>query len=39
LILLRTDRNSGHGQGSSLATRIEEQADELSFLFDQLGMR
>jgi prolyl oligopeptidase len=39
LILLRTDRKSGHGQGSSLATRIEEQADELSFLFDQLGMR
>jgi prolyl oligopeptidase len=37
-ILLRTDRKSGHGQGSSLATRIEEQADELSFLFDQLGM-
>jgi len=39
LVLLRTDRNSGHGQGSSLATRIEEQADQLSFLFDQLGMR
>jgi len=38
LILLRTDRNSGHGQGSSLATRIDEQADELPFLFDQLGM-
>ena len=38
-IILRTDRNSGHGQGSSLMTRIEEQTDELSFLFDQLGMR
>lgn len=38
-ILLRTDRKSGHGQGSSLATRIEEQTDLLSFLFGQLGMR
>ncbi len=38
-VLLRTNRNAGHGQGSSLATRIEEQTDELSFLFDQLGMR
>lgn len=38
-ILLRTDRNSGHGQGSSLTTRIEEQADQLSFLFDQLDMK
>lgn len=38
-ILLRTDRKSGHGQGSSLATRIEEQTDQLTFLFDQLGMR
>ena len=37
-ILLRTDRKSGHGQGSSLATRIEEQSDQLVFLFDQLGM-
>ena len=37
-ILLRTDRKSGHGHGSSLATRIEEQADQLAFLFDQLGM-
>jgi len=38
-ILLRTDRQSGHGQGSSLATRIEMQTDILSFLLDQLGMR
>jgi prolyl oligopeptidase len=37
-ILLRTDRKSGHGHGSSLATQIEEQTDQLSFLFDQLGM-
>ena len=37
-ILLRTSMNSGHGIGSSLSERISEQADELSFLFDQLGM-
>lgn len=37
-ILLRTSMNSGHGIGSSLSERIAEQADELSFLFDQLGM-
>jgi prolyl oligopeptidase len=37
-ILLRTDRKAGHGIGSSLAQKIAEQADELVFLFDQLGM-
>ena len=37
-VLLRTSMNSGHGIGSSLSERIAEQADELSFLFDQLGM-
>lgn len=37
-ILLRTSANSGHGIGSSLNERIAETADELSFLFDQLGM-
>ena len=37
-ILLRTSMNSGHGIGSSLSERIAEQTDELSFLFDQLGM-
>jgi prolyl oligopeptidase len=38
-ILLRTDKKAGHGIGSSLDQRIAEQADELSFLFDQLGMQ
>ena len=38
-ILLRTSMNSGHGIGSSLNERIAEQTDELSFLFDQLGMQ
>jgi prolyl oligopeptidase len=37
-ILLRTNKNSGHGIGSSLSERIAEQTDQLSFLFDQLGM-
>lgn len=38
-ILLRTDKTSGHGIGSSLDKRIAERTDELIFLFDQLGMR
>src|SRR6476469_9010567 len=38
-ILLRTNRTSGHGIGSSLDERIAEQTDELSFLYNQLGMR
>ena len=37
-ILLRTSANSGHGIGSSLNERIAQTADELAFLFDQLGM-
>jgi prolyl oligopeptidase len=37
-ILLRTSANSGHGIGTSLTERIAQQTDELSFLFDQLGM-
>lgn len=37
-ILLRTSKSSGHGIGSSLSERIDQQADILTFLFDQLGM-
>jgi len=37
-ILLRTNKTSGHGIGSSLDERIAEQTDQLAFLFDQLGM-
>ena len=37
-ILLRTNRNAGHGIGSSLDDRVAEQTDQLMFLFDQLGM-
>ncbi|HEX3817684.1 MAG TPA: prolyl oligopeptidase family serine peptidase, partial [Chthoniobacterales bacterium] len=37
-ILLRTSASSGHGHGTALKERIQQQADILSFLFDQLGM-
>ncbi|HTS21289.1 MAG TPA: prolyl oligopeptidase family serine peptidase [Casimicrobiaceae bacterium] len=37
-ILLRTEAAAGHGIGTALATRIEEEADVYSFLVDQLGM-
>jgi prolyl oligopeptidase len=37
-ILLRTSSGSGHGIGTALDEAIEENADILSFLFDQLGM-
>lgn len=38
-LLLRVDADAGHGQGTSLASALDLQADELAFLFDQLGMR
>ncbi|HLV89153.1 MAG TPA: prolyl oligopeptidase family serine peptidase [Candidatus Sulfotelmatobacter sp.] len=38
-ILLRTSSTAGHGFGTALDERIEEEADVYSFLFDQLGMR
>jgi prolyl oligopeptidase len=38
-VLLRVAADAGHGIGTSLASEIDEQADELAFLFDQLGMR
>ncbi|MGD0866036.1 MAG: prolyl oligopeptidase family serine peptidase [Rhizomicrobium sp.] len=38
-ILLRTSKSSGHGIGSSLSERIDQQTDILTFLFDQLGMK
>jgi prolyl oligopeptidase len=37
-VLLRTNKTSGHGIGSSLDERIAEQTDQLTFLFDQLGV-
>jgi prolyl oligopeptidase len=38
LVLLRISTTSGHGIGSALSERIDQQADQLAFLFDQLGM-
>jgi prolyl oligopeptidase len=37
-ILFRSSAGAGHGIGSPLKERIAEQADILSFLFDQLGI-
>jgi prolyl oligopeptidase len=37
-ILLRTESAAGHGIGTALLTRIEEQTDVYAFLVDQLGM-
>ena len=37
-ILLRTSASAGHGIGTALDEGIEEEADVLSFLFDQLGI-
>jgi prolyl oligopeptidase len=38
-ILLRTSSNSGHGIGAALNERVEQDADQFSFLFDQLAMK
>jgi prolyl oligopeptidase len=38
-ILLRTSSAAGHGFGTALDEQIEEEADEFSFLFDQLGIK
>jgi prolyl oligopeptidase len=38
-ILLRTTSGAGHGFGTALDEQIEQTADILSFLFDQLGVR
>ena len=37
-VLLRMSMDTGHGQGTPLKTRVEEQADEYAFLMAQLGM-
>jgi len=38
-ILLRTEAAAGHGIGTALSTRIEEETDVYSFLVDQLRMK
>jgi prolyl oligopeptidase len=37
-ILLRTTANAGHGIGTALGEKIEQYADVMSFLFDQMGI-
>src|SRR6185295_2544575 len=37
-VLLRTSATSGHGPGTRLDDRIEQEVDVLAFLFDQLQM-
>ncbi|MBX2797908.1 MAG: prolyl oligopeptidase family serine peptidase [Myxococcales bacterium] len=37
-VLLRTSNDTGHGSGTPLATKIEEEADELGFLLHHLGV-
>ena len=38
-VLLRMSMDTGHGIGTPLATRIEQDADMYAFLMDQLGMQ
>lgn len=38
-VLLRTSSDSGHGAGTALSERIEQQVDVLAFLFDRLGIK
>jgi prolyl oligopeptidase len=38
-ILLRISMDTGHGIGTGLDTRVEQDADGLAFLMSQLGMR
>ncbi|MDQ0190676.1 S9 family peptidase [Alicyclobacillus cycloheptanicus] len=36
-VWLRVEENAGHGHGKPVSKSIEEEADVLAFLFDQLG--
>jgi prolyl oligopeptidase len=38
-ILLRTSANAGHGIGTAVDEQVEEDADVLSFLFAELGIK
>ncbi|QSQ16088.1 prolyl oligopeptidase family serine peptidase [Myxococcus landrumensis] len=38
-ILLRADAETGHGSGTPLSARIEEEVDAYSFIFSQLGVK
>jgi hypothetical protein len=38
-IYLSINSHAGHGIGSALSIRVNQQADIYAFLFDQLGMQ
>jgi prolyl oligopeptidase len=38
-VLLRTSAGSGHGLGTALSERVEQEVDVYAFLFDQLGVK
>jgi prolyl oligopeptidase len=38
-VLLRTNPNAGHGIGTALEYQISDKADDLAFLFEELGMK
>ena len=38
-VLLRTSANSGHGIGTALSETVEQSADALAFLFNELGVQ
>ena len=38
-VLLRVESRAGHGAGKPVAKLVEELTDELTFLFQELGMR
>jgi prolyl oligopeptidase len=37
-VLIRVDKNAGHGAGKATSKLIDEQSDIFAFLFHQLGM-
>ena len=38
-VLLRTSSTSGHGHGTALSERVEQDADALAFFFHELGIK
>src|SRR5262245_63689623 len=38
-VFLRTSGDTGHGMGTSLSRKIEEDADVFAFLVDELGLK
>ena len=38
-VLLRTEAEAGHGRGTALSTRMQQETDVYTFLVDQLGIK